>query len=168
MQFILVSSCLLGEFVRHNGAHKRTDSDVLERWIREGRVVAVCPEVAGGMPIPRPAAEIERGAGGANVLIGIAKVFDNTGRDVSPQFVAGAVHALAKAREKHIRIAVLKEGSPSCGTSFSYDGTFTGAKVPVRGVTAELLHQNGIAVFSEAQFAEADVLLMQTESTTDH
>jgi uncharacterized protein YbbK (DUF523 family) len=163
LQSILISSCLLGESVRHNGAHKRADSEILQRWLAEGRVVAVCPEVAGGMPIPRPAAEIERGAGGAKVLIGIAKVIDNTGRDVSSQFVAGAEHALAKARERGIRIAVLKEGSPSCGTSFSYDGTFTGAKVPVRGVTAELLHQAGIAVFSEAQFAEADTLLAQIE-----
>jgi uncharacterized protein YbbK (DUF523 family) len=163
VQSILVSSCLLGESVRHNGAHKRANSEILQRWLAEGRVLAVCPEVAGGMSIPRPAAEIEHGAGGAKVLVGIAKVIDNTGRDVSPEFVAGAEHALAKARERGVRIAVLKEGSPSCGTSFSYDGTFSGTKVPVRGVTAELLHQAGIAVFSEAQFTEADAFLAQME-----
>jgi uncharacterized protein YbbK (DUF523 family) len=159
MQLVLVSSCLLGVSVRHGGAYKRSHSDVLERWLDEGRVVAVCPEVAGGMPVPRPTAEIERGAGGAKVLIALARVIDNSGRDVSVPFLAGAEHALAEARARGIRITVLKEGSPSCGTSFSYDGSFTGKKVAVRGVTAELLHQAGITVFSEAQFDAADELL---------
>jgi uncharacterized protein YbbK (DUF523 family) len=163
LQSILISSCLLGESVRHNGAHKRADSEILQRWLTEGRVVAVCPEVAGGMPIPRPAAEIERGAGGAKVLIGIAKVIDNTGRDVSSQFVAGAEHALAKARERGIRIAVLKEGSPSCGSGYTYDGTFTSTRTTHQGVTATLLSQDGVRVFSETQFAEADALLTAFE-----
>src|SRR5688572_6402988 len=55
---VLVSACLLGERVRYNGADARCPSDVLERWAREGRLVPFCPEVAGGLPVPRPAAEI--------------------------------------------------------------------------------------------------------------
>lgn len=59
MQRVLVSACLLGERVRHNGEHKQSHDSVLQRWLREGRVVPFCPEVAGGLPVPRPAAEIE-------------------------------------------------------------------------------------------------------------
>jgi uncharacterized protein YbbK (DUF523 family) len=164
MEKVLVSACLLGEPVRHNGAHKRSDDQILQRWIREGRVVAVCPEIAGGLPVPRPAAEIAGGADGANVLAGDARVIDVDGRDVSHHFLSGADVALQTARAHGIRIAILKEGSPSCGSSFTYDGTFTSTRVPGhKGVTAALLQEEGIQVFSEAEFAEAQEFLRQLE-----
>lgn len=160
MHKILVSACLLGEPVRHNGAHKRSDDQILQRWIREGRVVAVCPEIAGGLPVPRPAAEIAGGADGSRVLGGEAIVIDDNGRDVSRHFVNGANVALETARANNIRIAILKEGSPSCGSGFTYDGTFTSTRVPGNhGVTAALLSQHGIHVFSELQLAEAEECL---------
>lgn len=81
-------------------------------------------------PIPRPPAEIAEATGGASVLSGTGRVLDVNGRDVSAFFVAGAQQALACARLESIRVAVLKEGSPSCGTSFTYDGTFTSRRVP--------------------------------------
>jgi len=165
MERVLVSACLLGEPVRHNGAHKRSDDQILQRWIQEGRVVAVCPEIAGGLPVPRPAAEIAGGADGFNVLAGHAKVFDVNGRDVSHHFLNGANIALQTARAHGIRIAILKEGSPSCGSSFTYDGTFTSTRVPHnQGVTAALLQQEGVSVFSEAQLAEAEECLSQLEA----
>ena len=164
MESVLVSACLLGESVRHNGGDKRCDHQVLQRWLAEGRVVPVCPEVAGGLPVPRPPAEIAAAAGGRQVLAGVARVVDDTGRDVSAQFVKGAEHALARARAKHVRIAILKEGSPSCGTDFVYDGTFSATKVPGLGVTAALLRQSGVFVFSEAQLRQADDLLRQLEA----
>jgi uncharacterized protein YbbK (DUF523 family) len=164
MESILVSSCLLGEAVRYNGADKRCDHQVLQRWIREGRVAPVCPEVAGGLPIPRPPAKIADGAGGLKVLAGVAKVVDANGRDVSAHFAKGAEQALDLARSRNIRVAVLKEGSPSCGSSFTYDGSFTAMKTPYPGVTAALLRQAGVHVFSEAQFEEADNLLKQLEA----
>jgi uncharacterized protein YbbK (DUF523 family) len=79
---VLVSACLLGERVRYNGADARCASDVLERWAREGRLVPFCPEVAGGLPVPRPAAEIGDGDGRA-VLLGAAAVRDGAGRDLT-------------------------------------------------------------------------------------
>jgi uncharacterized protein YbbK (DUF523 family) len=164
MESVLVSSCLLGEAVRYNGGDKRCDDDILRRWIREGRVVPVCPEVAGGLPVPRPPAEIVQGAGGLKVLAGDARVVDANGRDVSAEFVKGAEQALERARSLSIRVAVLKEGSPSCGTGYTYDGTFAGARVPSPGVTAAALQQAGIQVFSEAQLAEADTLLQRLET----
>ncbi len=159
MEKVLVSACLLGEPVRHNGAHKKSDHEILQRWIREGRVVAICPEVAGGLPVPRPPAEIAGGAGGARVLAGEAKVLANDGRDVSSCFVDGARQALALAQAHSIRVAVLKEGSPSCGSAYIYDGTFTSTRVADSGVTAAILRANGVRVFSELELASADALL---------
>jgi uncharacterized protein YbbK (DUF523 family) len=164
MEFVLVSACLLGEAVRFNGGDMRCDDAILQRWLREGRVVSVCPEVAGGLPVPRPRAEIAHGADGLQVLAGIAGAYDANGRDVSTYLVRGAERALEQARARNIRIAVLKEGSPSCGTGFTFDGSFTGTQVPNRGVTAALLQQAGVHVFSEARLAEADALLKSIEA----
>ena len=97
------------------------------------------------------------------VLAGIANALDSNGRDVSAYLVRGAEQALERARAKQIRIAVLKEGSPSCGTGFTFDGTFTDTRIPNRGVTATLLEQAGVHVFSEAQLAEADAFLKSIE-----
>lgn len=161
MYRVLVSACLLGERIRHNGEHKQSHDSVLQRWLREGRVVPFCPEVAGGLPIPRLPAEIAGATGGSSVLSGIGRVLDVNGRDVSTFFVAGAQQALEYARLESIRVAVLKEGSPSCGTSFTYDGTFTSRRVPEQGVTAAILRQAGIHVLNEFQFEEADRILTQ-------
>jgi uncharacterized protein YbbK (DUF523 family) len=161
---ILVSACLLGHAVRYDGGDKRCNNQVLHRWMREKRVVAVCPEVDGGLPIPRPPAEIANAAGGMEVLNGTARVMDNTGRDVTAHFIKGAERVLAVARSRKVRIAILKEGSPSCGSGYIYDGTFTSTKVPHLGVTAALLQQAGVHVFSEDQFVEADRLLRQFEA----
>jgi uncharacterized protein YbbK (DUF523 family) len=164
MHRILVSACLLGHAVRYNGLDKKTDHDVLRRWVDEGLVVAVCPEVAGGLPVPRPPAEIADRAGGGAVLAGQARVIARTGADVTAEFVRGADHALAKAQEHGIRVAVLKEGSPSCGSSYAYDGTFTGNRVPVPGVTTARLLAAGLRVFSEHQLVEADACLRAVET----
>lgn len=164
MELILVSSCLLGSPVRYNGSHKLVDNAILSRWLREGRVVAVCPEVAGGMPIPRPAAEIVGGGGGTAVLAGWARVVDSEGNDVSQAFSDGANTALRQVRSNAIRLAVLKEDSPSCGSSFIYDGRFNGNRIREQGVTAALLEREGVRVFSEAQFNEAEVYLRSLET----
>jgi uncharacterized protein YbbK (DUF523 family) len=165
MESVLVSACLLGDAVRYDGGDMRCDHVVLRRWRREGRVVPVCPEVDGGLPVPRPRAEIACGAGGLNVIAAEAAVVDATGRDVSAAFVLGAEQALERASSRRIRIAVLKEGSPSCGTGFTYDGTFTGTRVPRPGVAAALLRQAGVHVFSEGQLEEAEALLKQLEAS---
>jgi uncharacterized protein YbbK (DUF523 family) len=163
MELILVSACLLGEKVRYNGGDKRCDDPILQRWLQEGRVVPVCPEVAGGLPTPRAPAEIAEGAGGLEVLRQAARVMDATGRDVSEQFRQGAGQALQLIRSKGIRIAILKEGSPSCGTGYTYDGSFTGKKVEQPGVAAGGLREAGVRVFNEAQLCQADKLLKLLE-----
>ncbi|WP_219467189.1 DUF523 domain-containing protein, partial [Nonomuraea rhizosphaerae] len=109
----------------------------------------------GGPPPPPPPAEIERGAGGAAVLSGRARVLATDGSDVTAQFLAGARAALDAARAAGARLAVLKEGSPSCGALAIYDGTFQGRRLPGQGVTTALLERDGIRVFTEDQVAEA-------------
>lgn len=154
MDKILVSRCLLGHAVRYDGgAHGPID--LLLRWQAEGRVVALCPEVAGGLPTPRPPAEIAGGQGAA-VLDGEVAVRTVAGDDVSAAFLAGAAAALALVRAHGIRIAVLKARSPSCGNRENYDGSFSGRRVAGEGVTVALLRRAGVQVFSEEELAEAE------------
>lgn len=158
---VLVSACLLGEAVRHDARHKLSTHPVLRRWQEERRLVRVCPEVEGGLPVPRPAAEIAGGAGGRRVLLGAAKVVDRHGNDVTAPFVRGAQAALALVERHRIGVAVLKARSPSCGPGESYDGTFSGALVDEPGVTAALLMSHGVLVFSEEELEAADEALRQ-------
>ncbi|MEU0487953.1 MULTISPECIES: DUF523 domain-containing protein [Nocardiopsis] len=159
MDKVLVSACLAGRPVRYDGRAKTVDDALLDRWRAEGRMVVHCPEVAGGLPVPRPPAEIEPGATAADVLDGGARILTPDGDDVTAYFVAGARAALAFARERGATVAVLKESSPSCGLHEVYDGTFTGRKRVGRGVTAHLLAGNGVAVFNEHGLAAADARL---------
>jgi uncharacterized protein YbbK (DUF523 family) len=159
---VLISSCLLGERVRYHGGDALLASGVLERWRAEGRLVPVCPETAAGLPVPRPPAEILGGDGGG-VLRGEVAVGDGSGKDVTAAFVAGARAALEAARTAGARLAILKDGSPSCATSYLYDGTFRGQRGAGQGVTAALLEQSGIRVFSERQVDEAAAYLASLE-----
>lgn len=164
MEKILVSACLMGRKVRYDGRAKTSSDALLAEWREEGRLVTFCPEVSGGLPVPRPAAEIEGGAGGATVLAGGARVVATDGSDVTAEFVAGAEGALGVARSHGIRMAVLKEGSPSCGSLSIYDGTFQGRRTPGQGITTALLEQNGIRVFSEDHLPEAAGYLRTLET----
>ncbi|RFS80946.1 DUF523 domain-containing protein [Actinomadura spongiicola] len=166
MERILVSSCLVGRPVRYDGAAKPLDADLLERWRAEGRLLPFCPEVSGGLSVPRPPAEIVGGDGHA-VLDGTARILTNTGVDVTAEFLHGARQALDAARRTGARVALLKEGSPSCGSQRIYDGTFSGTPVPGDGVTTALLERAGIHVFSENELPAVDSLL-QTLEEHDH
>ncbi|MFI0448425.1 DUF523 domain-containing protein [Actinomadura sp. 6N118] len=167
MEKILVSACLLGRPVRYDGAAKRVDDEFVERWRAEGRLVSFCPEVSGGLPVPRPPAEIVGGDGagdGAAVLDGTAAVRTDRGDDVTEAFVRGARLALEAAQDADARIAILKEGSPSCGSLRVYDGNFTGTSVPGHGVTTALLERAGIRVFNEDQIVAAAACLNELET----
>jgi len=158
MHKILVSRCLLGHRVRYDGGASGP-FDQLDTWLAEGRVVGLCPEVAGGLPTPRPAAEIPGGQG-ALVLDRQALVLTEAGEDFTEAFVRGAQLALEAVRRHGIRIAILKANSPSCGNVLTYDGTFTATKVQGEGVTAALLKREGVQVFSELELdAAAQALL---------
>jgi uncharacterized protein YbbK (DUF523 family) len=151
---LLISACLLGQKVRHDGGDKDCRGALLDELIEQDRVIAFCPEVAGGLSVPRLPAEIQNGDGAA-VLAGQARVLDSSGNDVTQAFVDGARLALQLAQQHGIKVAILKERSPSCGGQAIYDGTFSKQFKPGRGVTAALLEQHGIKVFNETQINEA-------------
>jgi len=151
---LLVSACLLGDRVRYDGKAKRLAHGGLQQLQAAGRVVPFCPEVAGGLPVPRAAAEIV-GGDGADVIAGRATVQTGKGEDVSRYFLAGAEQALALCQQHGIETALLSEGSPSCGSSRIYDGSFTRNAIAASGVTSALLGQYGIRVFSQHQIDAA-------------
>lgn len=163
---ILVSACLLGERVRYDGRDAAHPHPVLERWAREGRLVPLCPEVAGGLGVPRPPAEIA-GEGGDQVLEGSARVLTCAGADVTGAFLRGARAALEAARAAGVRLAVLKDASPSCGTRSIHDGSFSGRTRPGRGVTAAMLDRQGIRVFGEDELDAAAAYLDGLEAQAD-
>jgi uncharacterized protein YbbK (DUF523 family) len=164
MERILVSACLLGQPVRFDGTGKRSDDALFRLWRDQGRLVPFCPEVRGGLPVPRPAAEISGGYG-EDVLDGSARVLTRDGTDVTRYFVVGAWQALEQARSYAVRMAILKEGSPSCGSLRIHDGSFGGRKVAGEGVTTALLERHGIAVFPEDALEAAAARLAELERT---
>lgn len=120
--------------------------------------MAICPELMGELPVPRPAAEIAGGSG-ADVLAGRARVITATGEDVTAAFVAGAELALDLARENGCAHALLIDRSPSCGSLQIYDGSFSGHRIAGAGVTAALLSAHGIAVYADREIGRlADVI----------
>lgn len=150
---ILISACLLGQPVRYDGQSKHVDNATLELWKNEGILVPVCPEVSGGLPVPRPAGEIQGTA--ADVLTGVAQVTTAKNEDITRFYLCGAQHALSLCQQHNIRIAILKENSPSCGSTTVTDGSFSHKFIPGEGVTTRMLRQNGIRVFSENEISEA-------------
>ncbi|MGP4715636.1 DUF523 domain-containing protein [Psychrobacter sp. T6-6] len=166
MEKVLVSACLLGKPVQYNGKGLAAASDILTRWQIEGRLVLVCPEVDAGMSIPRAPAEIVRGDG-TDVWLGKSEVIEETGTDVSVYFKKRAQLALALCQKHHIKVAVLTESSPSCGSNTIYNGHFSNNKIAGMGVTAALLRKHGIEVFSQYDLVAADSALQSVMPTGD-
>ena len=153
MSKILVSSCLLGEKVRYDAKIVTYDKRLL-LLAEAGLCIPVCPEVAGGLSVPRPPAEI-RGGEGSDVLQGKATVIRKEGTDVTDAFVKGARSALELVKEYRIPVAILKSKSPSCGKNRIYDGSFSGTLKKGEGVTVALLKEHGVHIFDETEVDEA-------------
>ncbi len=152
---ILVSACLLGQKVRYDGKDNYQAHVRLRYWVELGRVIPVCPECLGGLPVPRPAAEIQAGATGNDVIHQQAKITTITGKDVTAEYLSGARKTLKVAQDNQVMVAILKARSPSCGSTHIYDGTFSNNVIDGIGVTAALLVENGIQVFNEAEIDRA-------------
>lgn len=133
---IFVSSCLLGIDCKYNGKNNKNDK-VLE-FIKDYTVIPICPEQLGGLETPRLPAEI----------IG-DKVINSEGKDVTKNFKKGANEVLKLLELYDIEFAILKNGSPSCGSSLIYDGTFSNIKINGEGITVRELRKKGIKVVSE-------------------
>ena len=143
---ILVSACLLGHNVKFNGG--ANTNELLLKYNERGRFIAVCPECFAMLPVPRPPMEIQEGTG-KKVLMGKARVVDENGMDTTNYLLTGADKILKIAEAYHARVAILKEGSPSCGVKKIHSGHFDGKKIKGQGVAAALLMKNGLTVYSE-------------------
>lgn len=142
---ILVSRCLLGEPCRYDG--RGVPVPAVQALVQAGHtLVPVCPEVLGGLPTPRPPAELQPGG----------RVVSRTGEDVTDAYLDGARRAVELAQTEGCALAVLKAKSPSCGSKQVYDGTFSGALVPGQGVAARMLAGAGVRVLDEG---DVDALL---------
>lgn len=137
----LVSACLLGKPCRYDGT-AATDSAVLASC-HQRTFIPICPEVDGGLPIPRTPAEIV-GGDGYEVLEGKIRVIDRDGVDRTEQYLAGAQAALEAARQSGAREAWVKSRSPACGCGTIYDGTFSGKIRSGVGVATAMLLKSGI------------------------
>ncbi len=164
MERILVSACLIGWPVRYDGAAKTLADPRLARWAEEGRLVPFCPETAGGLATPRAPAEIAPGATAETVRSGDGRILDADGGDHTAAFLEGARVAVATARVRGCRYALLTEGSPSCGVDFVADGTFSGRREAGEGVTASALRAAGLEVFSSL---DIDALAARIGARTD-
>lgn len=160
MAKILISACLAGEAVRYDGTDLLLGDGLLGALRTAARLVVICPEVAGGLPVPRTPAEIV-GRDGDAVLDGLGRVVGRDGADVTSAYVAGARETLKLALKHKVAAAVLTERSPSCGSGRIYSGHFDGVQRPGTGVTAALLRRHGITVFSQHHVAAALTLLSE-------
>lgn len=153
---ILVSSCLLGEDVRFDGANSSiaynsklrfAEKEIFMDLMCENEIYSFCPEVEGGLGIPRIPAQITS-------FEKPFKVVNEKQEDVTINFLVGAKKTLDLCLNEGIKVALMKSKSPSCGNLQTYDGTFTQTLVDKPGMTAKLLMENGIEVFNETQLKE--------------
>ena len=123
---IAVSACLLGENCKYNGGNNY--SKKVADFIKGHQVIGVCPELSGGLPVPREPAEI---------VDGVVRTKD--GASVDEAFRLGAEAAMKIIEENDIELVILQSRSPSCGTKTIYDGTFSGKLITGKGVFAQML-----------------------------
>jgi len=135
----LVSACLCGEKCRYDG--KVLISEKIKVLVDNGMAVMICPEVLGGMSIPRLPCEIKDD-----------RVLNINNEDKTDNFIDGAIKVLELAKKYGIKKAILKEKSPSCGSKYIYDGDFNKHLIFGEGLTTKLLRENGIQVISDEEF----------------
>ena len=136
MEKILISACLVGDKVRYDG--KSQYSPLVKELLEKYELVPFCPEVEGGLPTPRVPSEIYKG-----------RVINKNNKDVTKEFNLGAELACNICKYLDIKIAILKDGSPSCGSNEIHDGKFTGRMIKGKGITATKLEQIGVKIYTE-------------------
>ncbi len=147
----IVSACLAGEACRYDG--KSNECAVVRSLVAQGRAVPVCPEVLGGLPIPRIPCELQRAVQGGYAPLQV-RVITAQGHDATEAFVRGASMALEQARQSGCTAAIVKSRSPSCGALSVYDGSFTKKLVAGQGIWAHMLTQAGFYLYSEENLPE--------------
>jgi uncharacterized protein YbbK (DUF523 family) len=142
---LLISGCLAGLSCRYDGGSLPHPS--LDDLKMQYDLIPVCPEQTGGLSTPRIPNELQASA--TEILSGRGKVKNQAGEDCTQQFIRGATETVYIVRLLEIKIALLKDGSPSCGKNRVYDGSFSGKSITGRGITAEMLHKEGVDIYSE-------------------
>ena len=137
-EVILVSACLIGENCRYDG--KNSLCKEIKELAKYYDIIPICPEVSGGLKTPRHPSEITNG-----------RVMTIKGRDVTSNYHDGAYWASTIVRLKHIKLAILKERSPSCGVHLIHNGKFDGGVIAGKGITTQKLEQIGVKVINEEE-----------------
>ena len=143
---ILVSACLAGVNCTFRGTNNINDK--IKRLADTSGTIALCPEVFGGLGVPRENIELV-GGDGNDLLDNKARAITQSGRDVTASLIRGANKVLAITKRYDVRKAILKSNSPTCGSGHIYDGTFSKKLKSGDGVLAALLKRNGIKVSKE-------------------
>jgi len=138
MEALLISACLMGFDCKYSGGNNALPAQALEKLRQSYHLIPVCPETAGGLPIPREPSERRA-----------ERVINRAGQDVTAEFQKGAQIAAALARRFGARKALLKSNSPSCGSGSIYDGSFSGSLTVGDGVTSEYLKSAGVEITSD-------------------
>ena len=131
---VAISKCLLGAPVRYDGGS--VPSAAVEALAARVEAICVCPEVLGGLPVPRCPVELCSG-----------RALCKDGVDVTQAFEMGAFRACELV--DGVSLAILKEKSPSCGSTKIYDGSHMGRLIDGRGIFASRLIEKGVCVVSE-------------------
>ena len=148
MKKILVSGCLYGWVVRYDGGDTSCVDPLFLKWKEEGRLVPVCPEILGGLTVPRSPCQRKND-----------RVVNELGEDVTLEFLKGAEETVRIAKEQDVVCCLMKQRSPSCGSKIIYDGTFSGRKIPGQGITVELLRKAGFPVFDELELDKVEDII---------
>lgn len=153
---VLISACLLGDNVKYSGGNNLTPEliKLLEKY--NIKIVKVCPECFGGLSIPRVPSEIRDD-----------KVYSKEGKDVTKEFLKGAEKTFKIAKEEEIDFAILKERSPSCGSSFIYDGSFSGKLIQGQGITVRKLNKENVKIFSEENLENIEKYLQGLKESVE-
>ena len=133
MMKVIVSACLAGDNCKYNGGNNINQK--MMDFLKSHEMLKVCPEVLGGLPTPRPSAEIVDG-----------KVINTEGKNITKEFTLGAQKAFEIVQKEKPDLIILQSRSPSCGIKQIYDGTFSGNKIPRHGLFAELCIKAGYKV----------------------
>ena len=155
MNKILISACLMGDNVRYDGRSNPINHSLIEKLDAAGRLVKVCPELLGGLSVPRAYAEIKQ-----RIPMQVITV---DGDDVTPQFLLGAELAVEEAQRQGCTVALLKSGSPACGSRNISGAAFSGKPSDGAGIAAQELIQSGIPVYDETQLDELAEILNQLD-----
>ncbi len=141
---VIVSACLAGDNCKYSGGNNFNQK--MMDFLKNHEMVKVCPEVLGGLPTPRPSAEIVNG-----------RVMNTQGADITREFELGAQKAFEIVQKENHDLIILQSRSPSCGTRQIYDGTFSGRKIPGHGLFAALCIKAGYRVLDIEEMADANL-----------